>query len=55
MDTFYNISTIAPNNLGYKHTDETKLKISKPGKLNPMYGKSHREDPKAKMNEINTL
>ena len=37
--------------MGYKHTDEAKLKISKPGKLNPMYGKSHSDDTKVKMSE----
>jgi predicted GIY-YIG superfamily endonuclease len=50
--TLYNFSPIAHNNLGYKHTDESKLKISKPGNLNPMYGKTHREDTKAKMSEM---
>lgn len=51
FDTLYNFSLIAHNNLGYKHTDESKLKISKPGNLNPMYGKIHSEDTKAKMSE----
>ncbi len=51
FDTLYNFSPIAHNNLGYKHTDESKLKISKPGNLNPMYGKTHSEDTKAKMSE----
>ncbi len=51
FDTLYNFSPIAYNNLGYKHTDESKLKISKPGDLNPMYGKTHSEDAKAKMSE----
>ncbi len=36
---------------GYKHTEETKLKISKPGKKNPMFGKSHNENTKAMMSE----
>lgn len=44
FDTLYNFSPIAYNNLGYRHTDESKLKISKPGDLNPMYGKTHSED-----------
>lgn len=64
--TLYNFSVIAHNNLGYKHTscaarsacwtappglEETKLKISKPGKKNPMFGKSHNENTKAMMSE----
>jgi hypothetical protein len=51
LATLYNFSLIAVINLGYIHTDETKLKISKPGKLNPMYGKSHSEEAKAIMRE----
>ena len=31
--------------------EETKLKISKPGKKNPMFGKSHNENTKAMMSE----
>lgn len=49
--TLYNFSPIAHNNLGYKHTDESKLKISKPGNLNPMHGKTHSEEARAKMSE----
>lgn len=37
--------------MGYKHTEETKLKISKPGKLNLMFGKSHSEESRAKMSK----
>ena len=37
--------------MGYKHTEESKLKISKPGSSNPMFGKNHTEDTKAKMSE----
>ena len=58
FDTLYNFSTIAHNNLGYRHTDEAKLKISKPGNLNPMYGKFHSEETRAKLCEkkrINSL
>ena len=51
FEILYNFSTIAHNNLGYKHTDESKLKISKPGSLNPMYGKTHSEDTRVKMSE----
>jgi len=51
LNVLYNFSLIAQNNLGYKHTDDTKLKISKPGKLNPMFGKSHSEESKAKLSE----
>jgi hypothetical protein len=48
-ETLYNFSLVAHNNLGYIHTEESKLKISKPGKLNPMFGKSHSEETKAIM------
>jgi len=51
FNSLYNFSPIAHNNLGYKHTDEAKLKISKPGKLNPMHEKSHSEETKAKISE----
>jgi len=51
FNTLYNFSLIAHNNLGYKHTEESKLKISKPGSKNPMYGKSHTENTKAIMSE----
>jgi hypothetical protein len=37
--------------LDYKHTDETKLKISKPGKLNPMFVKSHSEESRANLSK----
>ena len=40
LESLYNFSLIAHNNIGYKHTDESKLKISKPGDLNPMFGKN---------------
>ena len=49
LETLYNFSLIAHNNLGYKHTNESKLKISKPGDLNPMFGKIHSEETKDKM------
>ena len=49
LDTLYNFSLIAHNNLGYKHTNESKLKISKPSILNPMYGKTHSEATKDMM------
>lgn len=51
FNTLYNFSSMAHNNQGYKHTEESKLKISKPGSKNPMYGKSHTENTKAKMSE----
>ena len=41
IETLYNFSLITHNNLGYKHTNESKLKISKKGNLNPMFGKIH--------------
>jgi hypothetical protein len=46
FNTLYNFSILAHNNLGYKHTEEAKLKISKPGKLNPMYGKTQTMETK---------
>lgn len=49
LETLYNFSLIAHNNLGYKHTNESKLKISKPGDLNPMFGKIHSEETKEMM------
>ena len=49
LETLYNFSLIAHNNLGYKHTNESKLKISKPGDLNPMFGKIHSEETKDMM------
>jgi hypothetical protein len=40
-----------------KHSDETKLKISKAtrGENNPMYGKKHTEEVKAKMSKNNHM
>ena len=74
FDTLYNFKHTATSSLGYKHTEEAKLKmrnlyenknnhpmfgkrhtteslalISKPGKLNHMFGKKHSELTKAKM------
>jgi group I intron endonuclease len=49
LETLYNFSIIAHNNLGYKHTKESKLKVSKKGNLNPMFGKIHSEETKDKM------
>ncbi len=52
----YNINPIAESSLGYKHTEETKLKmkISQQnnhlrGENHPMYGKNHSEDTKLKI------
>jgi len=36
---------------GKTHTKEALALISKPGKLNPMFGKKHSESAKAKMSE----
>lgn len=40
--------------LGYKHTDETKLKMSlaRKGEKHPMYGKHHSEQTKKKLSEF---
>ena len=35
--------------LGKTHTEEVLALISKPGKLNPMFGKKHNEETKAIM------
>lgn len=51
FNSLYNFSPIAHYNLAYKHTDVAKLKISKSGKFNPMDGKSHSEETKAKISE----
>ena len=50
-ETLYNFSLVAHNNLGYKHTEESKLKISKPGELNPMFGKNLSEETRAIISE----
>jgi len=34
---------------GKTHTKQARELISKPGELNPMYGKKHSESSKAKM------
>ena len=45
FNTLSNFSPIAYNNSGYKHTEESKLKISKPGSKNPMYGRRYQGSP----------
>jgi group I intron endonuclease len=44
----YNIRKIAENNLGIKHSDETKRKLSEKnkGSLNGFYGKKHSKETK---------
>lgn len=49
IEIMYNFSIMAHNNIGHKHNDESKLKISKPGDLNPMLGKTHSETTKDEM------
>lgn len=44
FDTLYNFSPFAHNNLGYKHSEVSKLKISKPGKL---FGNKHSKETKS--------
>lgn len=53
LETLYNFSLIAHNNLGDKHTNESKINIRKPGNLNPMYGKTHSEATKDEMRKTN--
>jgi group I intron endonuclease len=43
----YNILKIAGSRLGFKHSEETLLKMS--GKNNPMFGKNHSEETIAKI------
>lgn len=47
----FNINPIAGNNLGYKHTEETKKHLSskKIGKLNPQYGNIGDKNPNSKL------
>lgn len=45
-EKLYNLKFHATTMLGYKHREDTKKLISKPGKLNPMYGKSHLDSTK---------
>ncbi len=54
----YNLTEGGDGTYGYKHTEETKKKISKihhdvSGKKNPMYGKNHTEEAKSKMKKNN--
>lgn len=51
FNTLYNFSPIAHNNLGLKHTKVSKLKRSKPGKLNPMYNIKHKKETKILLSE----
>jgi group I intron endonuclease len=39
---------------GKKHTEYALALISKPGELNPMFGKKHSEETKAKQSEKNS-
>jgi group I intron endonuclease len=54
----YNILKIAGSSLGYKHTEESKTlmskiqnSIDKTGGNNPMFGKTHSAETRAKMSE----
>lgn len=49
----YNICKIAKSRLGYKHTEETKLKISNKikGENNPFYGKEHSYETRNRISE----
>jgi group I intron endonuclease len=51
----YNILKIAGNSLGFKHTEETKQKLSElnKGKKSIWYGKKHTEETKRKISESN--
>ena len=76
FNTLYNFKVIATSSLGYKHSEEARLKmvefyknkshhpkfgqthtkealalISKPGELNPMFGKKQSETSKAIMSD----
>jgi group I intron endonuclease len=49
----YNLLTIAGSLLGFKHTEEAKLKISvsQQGKNNSFFGKTHSEEYKGRIME----
>lgn len=49
----YNICRVAGNQLGFKHSEETKkkLSISRSGEKNPFYGKNHSEETKKKISK----
>lgn len=47
----FNIRKIAKNNLGLKHTKESIVKMTKSGKENGMYGKTHSQEARQKMSE----
>jgi group I intron endonuclease len=49
----YNLSLGGSSNAGYKHSEESRQKMSeaKKGKNNPSYGKHHSEETKKKMRE----
>lgn len=49
--SLYNFMRTATSLEGYKHTEQAKLLISKPGVLNPMYGKFHTDESKNLMRE----
>lgn len=47
----FNIRKIAKNNLGLKHTKESIIKMTKSGKENGMYGKTHSQEARQKISE----
>ncbi|MBC8427374.1 MAG: GIY-YIG nuclease family protein [Proteobacteria bacterium] len=47
----YNMTLGKDGTLGYKHTDEAKKKISKPGELNPNFGKKLSKEQSLKLSE----
>jgi group I intron endonuclease len=50
----YNILKRAGSSLGYKHTEETRAKISSSitGEKHPMFGKQHSEETRTKMSSL---
>jgi len=48
-ELFYNFNPIAGSSLGYKHTEETRAKMSeaKSGANHPLFGKTHSPESKA--------
>lgn len=51
FDMLYNLSPTGGSMFDYKHTEEAKqkMKTSKFGELNPMYGKTHTAETKLNM------
>jgi hypothetical protein len=49
FEMLYNLTPTAGSLRGYKHTEEAKAKLRRPGSLNPMFGKKHTAETRAKI------